>query len=163
MQQILDWYRSLNARERLFIQGGGIVLALAALYFFALAPFYKAVDSSAARVAKKEADLAWMRSVAAQVAAADSGGPSTSDESLIRMIARTTQECGVGSALTAQTPRGESGMAVRLEGAEFDKLVVCLGNWQQSYAVMVQEANFDRTGKSGVVNASLTLNRSPGG
>jgi len=161
MQQILDWYRSLNTRERLFIQGGGIVLVLAALYFFALAPFYKAVDASATRVAKKDADLAWMRSVAPQVTSR-STGPRPTDESLIRMIARTTQECGVGSALTAQTPRGETGMAVRLEGAEFDKLLVCLGNWQQSYAVVVQEANFDRTSKSGVVNASLTLNRSGG-
>jgi general secretion pathway protein M len=161
MQQILDWFRSLNPRERVLVVGGGIVVAVAAIYFFALAPFYRAVDARAQSVAKKEADLAWMQSVAPEVRQATASGPraSSSGESLVVLIARTSQECGVGSALTGQTPRGDSTMSVRLEGAEFDKLVVCLGNWQQSYAVMVQEANFDRTAKSGVVNASLTLNR----
>ena len=163
MQQILDWFKGLKPRERLLVAGGGIVVLIAALYFLALAPFYQAVGTRAERVAKKEADLAWMRSVAAEVAAGgSSGGSVNTAESLILLIDRTSKECGVGSALTGQTPRGDSGMSVRLEGAEFDKLVVCLGNWQQLHAVIVQEANFDRTPKAGVVNASLTLNRPPG-
>src|SRR5688500_8941320 len=112
MQQIVDWFKGLNARERMLIAGGGILVLLVAVYFFALAPFYKAVNTSAERVAKKEADLAWMRSVAAEVAAGGQGGPVATGESFIRLVDRTARECGVGSALTGQTPRGDNGISV---------------------------------------------------
>jgi type II secretory pathway component PulM len=51
---------------------------------------------------------------------------------------------------------------VRLEQAEFDKLVVCLGGLQQSHSVAIESATIDRTAKPGFVNASLVLTR-PGG
>jgi type II secretory pathway component PulM len=78
------------------------------------------------------------------------------------LIDRSARECGLGASLTGQTPNGENGIRVRLEQAEFDKLVVCLGSLQQSHSVMIESANIDRTGKPGFVNASLVLTR-PGG
>jgi len=57
----------------------------------------------------------------------------------------------------------ENGIRVRLEQAEFDKLVVCLGGLQQSHGVTIESANIDRTAKPGFVNASLVLTRPPGG
>ena len=165
MQKLKDWFSSLQARERAIIVIGGALVLIVAIYMLALAPFYAAVNSRAERVAQKEGDLAWMRSVGGEVMALNASSPTSvapTNESLVVLIDRTARECGLGAALTGQTPNGDNGIRVRLEQAEFDKLVVCLGSLQQAHAVNIESANIDRTAKPGFVNASLVLTR-PGG
>jgi type II secretory pathway component PulM len=77
-----------------------------------------------------------MRSVGGEVLALSANSTTAaapSNESLVVLIDRSARECGLGAALTGQTPNGENGIRVRLEQAEFDKLVVCLGSLQQSH------------------------------
>ncbi len=165
MQKLKDWFFSLQPRERALVAIGGAAVLIVAIYLLALAPFYGAVNARADRVARKEGDLAWMRSVGGEVMALNAispTAPAPSNESLVVLIDRTARECGLGSALTGQTPTGENGIRVRLEQAEFDKLIVCLGSLQQSHSVSIESANIDRTAKPGFVNASLVLTR-PGG
>jgi general secretion pathway protein M len=165
MQKLKDWFFSLQPRERALVVIGGAAVLIVAVYLLALAPFYGAVNARAERVARKEGDLAWMRSVGGEVMALNASSPTApapSNESLVVLIDRTARECGLGSALTGQTPTGENGIRVRLEQAEFDKLIVCLGSLQQSHSVSIESANIDRTAKPGFVNASLVLTR-PGG
>jgi general secretion pathway protein M len=164
MQKLKDWFFSLKPRERAIVAGGGVLVLLFAIYLLGLAPLYSAVNARAGRVAAKEGDLAWMRSVGGEVMALNvTGTPvAPSNESLVVLIDRAARECGLGSALTGQTPSGDNGIRVRLEQAEFDKLVVCLGGLQQAHSVTIESANIDRTGKPGFVNASLVLTR-PGG
>jgi general secretion pathway protein M len=161
MQKLKDWFFSLKPRERAIVAGGSVLVLLIAIYMLGLAPFYSAVNSRAERVARKEADLAWMRSVGGEVMALNVSGQAVapSNESLVVLIDRAARECGLGSALTGQTPSGDNGIRVRLEQAEFDKLVVCLGSLQQAHSVTIESANIDRTGKPGFVNASLVLTR----
>lgn len=162
MQKLKTWFYSLKPRERLIVAAGAVLVALVAIYMLALGPFYGAVNARAERVAQKESDLAWMRSVAGQVAALGRDAPATlapTGESLVVLVDRTARECGLSSALTGQTPSGASGIRVRLESAEFDKLMVCLGNLQQLHAVGIESATFDRAAKPGLVNASLVLHR----
>lgn len=165
-QKLKDWFFALQPRERVLVLGGGALLLLVAIYFLAFAPFYAAINSRAERVAKKQGDLAWMRDVGGEVLALSTSGPAAaqrSNESLVVLIDRSARECGLGSSLTGQTPTGENGIRVRLEQAEFDKLVVCLGSLQQTQSVTIESANIDRTAKPGFVNASLVLTRPPGG
>ena len=162
MQKLKDWFYSLQPRERTLVLCGGAALVLFAIYFFALAPFYSAVNSRAERVAKKQGDIAWMRSVGGEILALGASATPANvptNESLVVLIDRSARECGLGSSLTGQTPNGENGIRVRLEQAEFDKLVVCLGGLQQSHGVTIESANIDRTAKPGFVNASLVLTR----
>ncbi len=165
MQKLKDWFFALQPRERVLVIVGGAAVLLVAIYFLALAPFYAAVNAGAQRFAKKEGDLAWMRSVGGELLALSASAPAVATptgESLVVLIDRSARECGLGAALTGQTPSGENGIRVRLEDAEFDKLVVCLGGLQQAHAVTIESANIDRTAKPGFVNASLVLTR-PGG
>jgi general secretion pathway protein M len=162
MQQLKDKFNSLQPRERAVIIGGAILVLVAAVYTFALAPLYSAVAAQTVRVEQKEGDLAWMRSVSSEVAALSAAQPSRpgpSNESLVVLIDRTARECGLSNALTGQTPNGERGIRVRLESAEFDKLLVCLGTLQQVHAIDVESATIDRTAKPGLVNANLVLTR----
>ncbi len=162
MQQLKDKFNSLQPRERWVVIGGAILVLVVAVYVFALAPLYSAVDAQAKRVAQKEGDLAWMRSVSGEVAvlsAAQPSRPGPSNESLVVLIDRAARECGLSNSLTGQTPNGERGIRVRLESAEFDKLMVCLGTLQQVHAIDVESATIDRTAKPGLVNANLVLTR----
>lgn len=164
MQQIKTWYYGLQPRERWMVSVAGVLVVLTLVYLFALAPFYSAIDARAERVSKKEADLAWMRSVASDVVALSQDAPmaaAPSGESLVVLVDRAARECGLSSALTGQTPNGTSSIRVRLERAEFDKLVLCLANLQQTQAVGIESATIDRTSEPGFVNASLVLNRAP--
>jgi general secretion pathway protein M len=162
MQQLKDKFNSLQPRERWVVIGGAILVLVVAVYVFALAPLYSAVDAQAKRVAQKEGDLAWMRSVSGEVSvlsAAQPSRPGPSNESLVVLIDRAARECGLSNSLTGQTPNGERGIRVRLESAEFDKLMVCLGTLQQVHAIDVESATIDRTAKPGLVNANLVLTR----
>jgi type II secretory pathway component PulM len=118
MQKLKDWFYSLQARERAMILAGGGIVLLVAIYLLALAPFYAAVNTRAERVARKEGDLAWMRSNGGELMALNASAQSPvapGNESLVVLIDRASRECGLGSALTGQTPSGENGIRVRLE------------------------------------------------
>ncbi|HLS81819.1 MAG TPA: type II secretion system protein M [Steroidobacter sp.] len=161
MQKLKDWFYSLQPRERLMISGGAVLVVIVAIYVLALQPFYAAVRAGEQRVAAKQADLAWMRSVAGEIVAlsASAPAPAAMGESLVVVVDRVARECGLSSALTGQTPSGQQGIRVRLEAAEFDRLVVCLADLQQTHGVRIESATIDRTGKPGLVNASLVLQR----
>ena len=166
MQKLKDWLAGLNARERAIVLGGAVLVPLVAIYMLALGPFYQAVATRAERVERKEADLAWMRSVASEVQVLGASRPLSSgpsNESLVVLVDRTAREAGLGTALTGQTPDGQSGIRVRMEGAAFDIVMTWLGNLQLNQAVSVESAQFDRTATPGQVNASIVLNRAAAG
>jgi general secretion pathway protein M len=166
MQKLKDWFGALNPRERMIALGGAVLVLLTMLYVLVLGPFYGAIASRAERVERKQADLAWMRSVAPEAQALGASTPvstAPSNESLVVLIDRTAREAGLGTALTGQTPTGETGIRVRMEGAAFDLVMIWLGNLQLNQAISVESAQFDRTGTPGQVNASIVLNRPAAG
>lgn len=161
MDKPKQWWSTLQPRERWLISGGSALVLVVAVYVL-LSPLYSAVNELAGRVAQKQADVLWLRSVSAQAASMASNPANAamgSDESLVVLIDRTARECGLSSALTGQTPSGDNSIRIRLESAEFDKLALCLGTWQQRHALAVESANIDRTAKGGLVNANLVLTR----
>ena len=64
---------------------------------------------------------------------------------------------GLGGSIRDQSPSGENGLRLRLEGASFDSMVVWLASLQQQYGVSVSDATIDAAGAPGLVNASITL------
>jgi type II secretory pathway component PulM len=165
MQKLKDWYYGLKPRERAVILGGAILVGLTAIYILALAPFYSSVATLEESVEQKKADLAWMRSVAGEMQVLGANQPmiaTPTDESLVVLVDRTAREAGLSSALTGQTPNGETGIRVRLESAAFDMAMMWLANLELSHAVAIESATFDRTSTPGLVNVNLVLNRAAG-
>jgi general secretion pathway protein M len=165
MQKLKDWYYGLKPRERAVILGGAILVGLTAIYILALAPFYSSVAALEESVEQKKADLAWMRSVAGEMQVLGANQPmiaTPTDESLVVLVDRTAREAGLSSALTGQTPNGETGIRVRLEAAAFDMAMMWLANLELSHAVAIESATFDRTSTPGLVNVNLVLNRAAG-
>jgi general secretion pathway protein M len=165
MQNLKEWFYGLKPRERTIIVGGVVLVLLTAIYLFVLAPFYASVAQREASVAKKKADLAWMRSVAGEMQALGANQPmvaTPTNESLVVLVDRTAREAGLSSALTGQTPNGENGIRVRLEGASFDMAMMWLANLELSHSVAIESATFDRAATPGLVNINLVLNRAAG-
>lgn len=154
-----QWLAGLAPRERNLVYLAGGFAAIALVYFLFVLPLTTAAERREARIEQKTADLAWMRQVAPQVAAAAAadGGAAGSDESLVVLVDRTGREAGLGSAIRDQSPSGDLGLRLRMESASFDVLVAWLASLHQQYGVRVDAATIDAAGAPGLVNASITL------
>jgi len=160
LQQLLAKFMALQTRERLMVGVGGVLVLLVAIYSLGLAPLYKAVNERNTRVTKKQDDLAWMQSAVAQLQSLGAAQPANNNaESLVVVIANTASRANVANALTGQTPNGANSVRVRLEGVQFDALVVWLGALQKEYGIYVEAADISRAGQAGQANAGLTLAR----
>jgi general secretion pathway protein M len=160
MNELRQWLAGLGPRERNLVYLAAGLAAIALVYLALVMPLTAASSKRAARIEQKSLDLAWMRQVAPQVAAAAAAGDganSGSSESLVVLVDRTGRQAGLGNAIRDQSPSGDLGLRLRLESASFDTLVTWLASLQQQYGVSVDAATVDAAGAPGLVNASITL------
>ena len=148
---------TLNERERRMVIGGGIVAAALLLIVIVL-PLDRNVSRAHQRVSSKQADLAWMRLVAPELAGAGPAAsrPATSG-SLVSVVDRTAREAGLGEALSSSEPSGAGGLRVRLDKAPFDIMVGWLARLADQHAVRVESATIDSATEPGLVNAAVVL------
>jgi len=147
--------RSLSPRDRRTLLIGGVIAVI--LFVFAVVlPLDRNVSHLHDQVARKQADLVWMRTAAPEIAAA---GPvrGTSGESLIVIVDQSAREAGLGNSLAGSQPSGRGGLSVQLEKAPFDALVGWLARLSQQNGVQIESATIDSAGAPGTVNASLVL------
>lgn len=151
------WFQSLAERERRMVLFGGIA-ALVLLIFGVIFPLGHSVSQANARVERKQADLAWMKGVGPQLAAAGPGAtvPST-QESIIVVVDTSARDAGLGKALTSSEPSGQGGLRVRLEKAPFDIVVGWLARLSDRHGISVESATVDGAGAPGLVNVGLVL------
>jgi general secretion pathway protein M len=159
---IRDWIGSLSARERNLVYVAGGLLGIALLYLVLVLPFQAAGSRMTARVERKAADLAWMRQQAPTAMAAAGMAQSRAGESLVVLVDRTAREAGIGAALRDQSPEGEAGLRLRIEGASFDTLITWLASLQQQHGVVIEMATIGPAGP-GMVNAMLSLKQAGAG
>lgn len=158
MKQLRQWLEGLAPRERNLVYVAAALIGIAVVYFAVVLPTTSAVRQREARIAQKTSDVAWMRQVAPQVMAAAAAGAGTaSNESLVVLVDRTARESGIGASIRDQSPAGQTGLQLRLEGAPFDVLMAWLASLQQQYGVRVDAAMIGAANAPGLVNASLTL------
>ena len=157
MDALASWFRSQSPRDqRVALIGAVIVLLIVIGGIFI--PLDLSVSRANARVQHKGSDLAWMRAVAPQLAAAGSTIPApTSQRSLIVVIDTSARESGLGSALHSSEPSGPGMLRVRLDRAPFDTLVAWLARLSQQNGIRVESATIDAAGPPGLVNAGLVL------
>jgi general secretion pathway protein M len=151
----LESLASLSERERRILIIGGVA-AVALLIFGILIPLDRSVTHAHQRIARKQADLAWMQGVAPELAMT-APPPSANGESLLVIIDRSAREAGLAGALSGSEPHGAKALSLHLEKANFDKLIGWLARLQQQNGVTVDSATIDKAGEPGVVNASITL------
>jgi general secretion pathway protein M len=146
----------MSERERRMVQ---ICAAIAAvvLIFGVLIPLDSSVAKAKSRIAQKQADLAWMKTVAPLLAAAQPVQASANGESLIVIVDRSARESGLGSALAGSQPSGAGGIQVQMQKASFDAMLGWLSRLSQQNGIGVDGATIDSAGAPGVVNAAIVL------
>ncbi len=151
------WYASREERERKVLLLGALALAVAVLVGIVFLDH--SVSQIRANLARRERDLAWMRSVAPELAAAGPAAASlpASQSSLIVIVDRDAHEAGLGAALTSSAPASGGGLRVRLEHAPFDTLVGWLDRLADKHGIRVASAAISDAGAPGLVNATLVL------
>jgi type II secretory pathway component PulM len=145
----------LSERDRRILLVGSIA-AVALLIFGILIPLDRSVSRERAKLTQKRADLAWMQSVAPELASS-APPPSATGESLLVIIDRSARESGLASAITGSEPGAAGSLAIRLEKAPFDTLVAWLARLSQQNGVYVDSATIEKGGAPGLVNAALVL------
>ena len=154
------WYAGLAKREQRFVSVGAVAVAVLLLLAVGL-PLQRQVSGLQQRIARKQADLLWMQSVAPTLAAAGpvavaGNGPQ---ESLLVLIDRTAREAGLGQALTGSQPSGDGGLRVTLEKANFNSVVSWTARLAEQHMVSVQTATIEAAAEPGTVNAGIVLQR----
>jgi general secretion pathway protein M len=158
-----DWFESLEARERLFVVAGAVVVSIALLWGLLWVPLDKGHRDAQQRVTTWERSLAELRPRATlprpqngSRAAAGAGGA----QSPVVVVDSTLRSHGLGQPKRSQpTPNG---MRVEFENVAFDKLVVWLGDLSSQYGMEVQAGSLSPAtpASPGRVDATLTLERS---
>jgi general secretion pathway protein M len=157
MDKLIAWFQTQSPRDQRLAVGAAVVVLLV-LIFSIFVPLDTSVARATTRVQHKQADLAWMRSVAPQLAAAGAAVTApTSQRSLIVVIDSSARESGLGSALHSSEPSGPGALRVRLDKAPFDTLVLWLAKLSQQNGIHVESGNIDAAGAPGLVNAGLVL------
>ncbi len=152
-----QWLANLAPRERNFVYGAAAVAGVALLYAGVALPIGHVRAKQAARVERKTADLAWMQQAAPRVSAMAATGGAGSKESLVVLVDRTGRQSGLGSTIRDQSPNGQNGLRLRLEGAPFDAMITWLASLQLRFGINVSDASIDAGPALGLVNASITL------
>ena len=156
MAALLNWFRALAPREQKFVQLG-VVACATLLLFAALLPFERKVAKLEQRVQAKQADLAWLKTVAPQLAAMRSAPAGAGGESLVVLADRVARETGIARSLTGSLPSGDGALSVRLESVAFDALANWAAELVQHHGVQVVSASIDSGSASGVVSATFVL------
>jgi general secretion pathway protein M len=153
---IVAWFQSLAERERRFVLGGAIAVGVVLLV--ALISLDRSVGRVQGRLVHKQADLAWMRSIAPQLAAAAPAvAVPASQRSLIVVIDNAAREAGLARALASSAPSAEGGLRVQLDKAPFDTLVGWLARLSEQHGIRVDSATIENAGAPGLVNAGIVL------
>ena len=148
----------LSPRERRILLIGGLIAA--GLFVLAVVlPLERSVAALQRTVAHQRAELAWMRRVAPELAAAGPPG-ANGTLPLIVLIDQSARRAGLAGALAGSAPEGPETLRVRLQRAPFDALIAWLARLEQRDGVVVQAARIQAADGPGLVDAALTLKRS---
>ncbi len=155
MERLLRWFHSLAPRDQRVVLIG-MPAAAALLLLGILLPFDRRVARLEERVQTRQADLAWLQSVAPRLGALRATARTGSRESLVVLVDRVARNTGIARSLTSQS-NGDGGLSVRVEQVAFDTLLNWTGELVQRHGVRVISASIDAGNNAGLVSASFVL------
>ena len=159
-----DWFGNLEAREQVFVAGGGAFVIIALVYAFLWMPFDKnhrqrvdSVDSWQ----RSLAELGPLRSLASSSQSSRPRSTGNSQQAPIIIVDQTLRSRGLEQYRRRSQPTTSNGVRVEFESVAFDELVLWLGDLSDEFGMHVQAGSVSVVPQAGPgrVNASLTLER----
>ena len=157
----MDFFNSLNSRDRVTLGIGAAALAAILGFFLFYAPYSKKVQTFRQEVAAKQELLAWMEDAAAEVqrlrAAGVGSKGSASTSSPLAVIDRSVSRFDLADAIQRVEPAEGNGVRVWLKNAVFVDQINWLHNLQQEHGMIVSECSADYQNAPGLVNSRILL------
>lgn len=153
---VKNWYRGLAQREQYAVLAGAAA-SVALLLFAAWLPVERRVSHLEESVRIKQADLAWLQSVAPQLGALRNTASSSGGQSLVVVVDGVARETGIARSVAGSQPGDDGTLSVRLEQVPFDSLINWAGELVQHHGVRVVSANVDGGAAVGSVSATFVL------
>ena len=159
-----EWLDSLEPRERLFVVGGAVAVALALIYAFVWVPLDKGHDSTRSSVEAWQRSLTELRPLrGVQAPTANATRPAANNQQTpVVIVDQTLRARGLDRSLRRSQPTTSSGIRVEFENVSFDDLVQWLDDLSSQYAMEVASGSMSTSTQAGPgrINATLTLERS---
>ena len=154
---MMQWWSSLQPRERLVLGGGAVVALLIVLWEFAWLPL---TDGRAELRDSIESSQQLLGNLARTAASPSADVPSgNNSQSLFVLIDQTAQANGLGGALTRARPNGSNEINVTFSNASFDNLLTWLIALNESNGIIVDGASINSSRQEGLVSGQLLLRR----
>jgi general secretion pathway protein M len=148
LETLLKNWQQLQARERLMLASGGIVVFGILFYVFILQPWHAAINHMQSALPFKRAELVWMRQTAELVqqgGTISSQKPRGHGQSLMAVIEQTAKANGVSSAIQQMVPsENDQQVSVVLEGVSFNNWIKWVASLQTEYGVSIKQLTADR-------------------
>ena len=156
-----EWFKSLDPRERKVIVSGAIVLLLVSIYFLGWEPVTKKVEKLKKTNVENQQTLAWMKLHAAEVkqlrGSSAGAKKDLKGQSLMGVLDKTAKSNQLGSAIKRVQPDGQTKALVRLEKANFNKLLRWMEQLQLRQGIVVTNSVIEKQETPGLVNARITF------
>ena len=156
-----EWFKSLGARERKIIVSGTVVLLIVCIYFLGWEPVAKKVERLKKTNVESQQTLTWMKLRADEVkqlrGSGTGGKKDQKGQSLMGVIDKTARRNQLGSAIKRVQPDGKTKALVRLEKANFNKLLLWMEQLQQRQGIQVVNSVIEKQDEPGLVNARITF------
>jgi type II secretory pathway component PulM len=156
LARVKDWYAGLAQREQYAVLAGAAA-SVALLLFAAWIPVERRVSHLQDSVRTKQADLAWLQSVAPQLGALRNTAADASGQSLVVLVDGVARQTGIARSVAGSQPGDDGTLSVRLEQVPFDSLINWAGELVQHHGVRVVSANIDGGAGVGSVSATFVL------
>ncbi len=164
MNQIKEWWETLQARERFIVFVAAVLVALFIIYLAIWTPISSSRDNKQMRVEAKRDTVVWMSQKKQEVEHLKRINPNmfnsaTDGRSLLAIVDTGAKQMGIRPAITRIEPKGEDSVQLYVEDIAFDYLIVLLGELERRNNVEVADASFNRSNEIGKITGKVTLNR----
>lgn len=158
LQQLRQWFMSLEKRERGMVAGGAAILAIFIVYLTLVSPYLSHRRALTEQVQSQQALLAWMRSAASQIAALHGSQPvAPAAGSLLGTVNASIVSSGLAGALQQAQSSDDGAVRVQFKSADFDSLIRWLAGLQRRDGVIASDVTVTRASATGQVDASIKL------
>ncbi|MBU6420469.1 MAG: type II secretion system protein M [Gammaproteobacteria bacterium] len=158
LQQLRQWFLSLEKRERGMVACGAAILVIFIVYLALVAPYLSHRRALITQVQSQQALLAWMRPVASQIEALHGSQPAVPTAgSLLGTVNASIASAGLAGALQQAQPSDDGSVRVQFKSADFGSLVSWIAGLQRSYGVVASDVTVTRASVAGQVDARIKL------
>lgn len=164
---MMEWFTSLQTRERYLIAAAGVVVLLTLLYSLVWDPVASGAAKLEKSIATQKNQLLWMNNASAEIRALKGSGGNTNgaanqNVSLITAVETSAKRAGVRKSVTRMEPQGALKITVELKNADFGRLISWVEMLSKQYGAAVSQFSSSKTDVPGLVNARLIFSREKG-